>query len=233
MRGSQAGFTLLELLVSIAIIGVLAGGAVVAVSTVRSSASAATCSADADTIQTAQDASWALRGGYAEEDELVEHGHLKEPSTLHDVVLNGSSFELVPLGDCVATTSEVAAEDAEADDPAHDKEAAEAAAKAEEAKKAEEAERAKEVEAAEAAEREAAELKAKEETSSGKCAKGQINLNTADEKELAQIDRLVEVRRSRVMRRRPFESYQQMVDARVISEEDLKGILEQGLACLD
>lgn len=268
----------MELLVSIAIIGVLAGAAVIALGAVRSNASAAACSTDADAILKAEEAALTLRGGYVDEATLVEAGYLKELSTLHDVVVSGGSYQLVALGDCVADGSEVAAGDGESPEPdeaadeAEDEEAAKLAeqagalvesdgAKAAEAKRAEKAKqaeaakqaeeqkkadddkdaeekkkaeekKAEEQQRAEAAEREAAELEAKQDASSSTCGKGQIDLNSADADELGKIEQLNNGRIKRLIDRRPFKSFEQLVELRVMTDKQVKELIGQGVACL-
>lgn len=146
----QSGFTLLELLVVIAILGVLSGGAVVAISSVRDTAQSTTCDSDAAVIETAEEAAATLGNGYLDEQGLVDAGYLREPSTLHDVTLLGSTYELVPVGACDTSGSELAEGPTTSvdDERAVDRQKAEAAA----AEAAESEEAAKAAESAKAAE---------------------------------------------------------------------------------
>jgi general secretion pathway protein G len=61
----ESGFTLVELLIVIVILGVLAGIVVFGVATFRGDSELAACKADLKTTQTASDAYYAGKGSYA------------------------------------------------------------------------------------------------------------------------------------------------------------------------
>ncbi len=152
-RSGQAGFTLLELLVVVAVLGALSGVAVVGVNAFDDQAQSSVCAADARAIATAQEAASLGGGAYLDEDALVKAGYLREASTLHDITVAGELYSVDPVGDCVdATTAEPTAKDAAAKVAAEEEAAKDGAAeeKAEAKKKAEEAEARKKAEEAEA-----------------------------------------------------------------------------------
>ena len=64
-RNSEGGFTLVELLVVIVILGVLAAVAVFAVGGITDNSKKSACKADVGTVQAASDAYFALNGDYA------------------------------------------------------------------------------------------------------------------------------------------------------------------------
>jgi prepilin-type N-terminal cleavage/methylation domain-containing protein len=98
----QAGFTLLELLVVVAVLGVLAGAAVLAMGGLRERSEEVACDTDAGTIETAQTAHAVEAGRAGTEAELVAGGYLSEESSRHDVVVGLDGYELVGIGGCAS-----------------------------------------------------------------------------------------------------------------------------------
>jgi prepilin-type N-terminal cleavage/methylation domain-containing protein len=101
------GFTLVELLIVIVILGVLSSVAVFAVRGISSRGEAAACQADVKTLETAIEV-WRVRHPGTDtvsEDDLVQAGNLRSPSTRYDVI---DALTIVPTagGGCVgqATT---------------------------------------------------------------------------------------------------------------------------------
>jgi prepilin-type N-terminal cleavage/methylation domain-containing protein len=63
-KANDAGFTLVEMLIVIVVLGILAGITVFGVSTFRSDAQASACDADVKMVQVASEAYAAKTGGY-------------------------------------------------------------------------------------------------------------------------------------------------------------------------
>jgi prepilin-type N-terminal cleavage/methylation domain-containing protein len=75
---AEEGFTLIEMLIVIVVLGILAGIVVFGVSTMRGDASVAACHADMKQVQVAAEAYSAKLGGYPQTvTELVNGGYLK------------------------------------------------------------------------------------------------------------------------------------------------------------
>ena len=94
-RPGEAGFTLVELLVVIVILGVLAGIVVFAVGGINDKGTDSACQADKSSIETAQEAFYAVQDGqghYTDMNGLVAAKFLHEPSTLHtEMTLTGGA----------------------------------------------------------------------------------------------------------------------------------------------
>ena len=77
-RSGDAGFTLVELLIVIVVLGILSGIVLFGVARFRSDANAAACKADVATVNVAADAYDAQTGGFpANVAALVSGGYLK------------------------------------------------------------------------------------------------------------------------------------------------------------
>lgn len=70
-RDGEAGFTLVELLVVIVILGVLAGVVVFAVGGISNKSVKAACDSDVATVQTAEEANYAQTNAYVSPAQLV------------------------------------------------------------------------------------------------------------------------------------------------------------------
>lgn len=77
MRDDESGFTLVEMLVVVAIMGVLASVAVVAIGGTAKESRSAACKSDVATVQTAADSYYAKNSKYAAGDDAVGIGLLK------------------------------------------------------------------------------------------------------------------------------------------------------------
>jgi general secretion pathway protein G len=83
-RSGEAGFTLVELLVVIVILGILAAIVVFAVGGISDKGDSAAKKADCSTLQAAEEAYFAEQGSYtANQQDLVDQGFLHDKSTLH------------------------------------------------------------------------------------------------------------------------------------------------------
>ena len=106
MRRQQAdrdGFSLVELLVVIVILGILSAVVVFAVRAITDRGEQASCATDARVLSGAQEAHWAANGNYVSENDLVTAAYLRRDSELHDVLLLADDYEIVGVGACVAS----------------------------------------------------------------------------------------------------------------------------------
>lgn len=93
------GFTLVELLVVIVILGIVSTVVVFAVGGVATSAEDAAADSDARALVTAQESYRTRFGTYTTEAELVSSGFLRSESALHDIALDvDGSYEVVAPG---------------------------------------------------------------------------------------------------------------------------------------
>jgi prepilin-type N-terminal cleavage/methylation domain-containing protein len=81
-RKSEKGFTLTELLVVIAILGILAAVVVFAVGGINNTSKTSACSADKNTIQTAEEAYYAQKNAYTDVAGLIAAKYLRAPASL-------------------------------------------------------------------------------------------------------------------------------------------------------
>jgi prepilin-type N-terminal cleavage/methylation domain-containing protein len=101
------GFTLVELLIVIVILGVLSTVTVFAVSGVSSRGEEASSTADEAIVTRAQEAYYAENSTYATEDQLVSDGFLNRASQTHDITLidDGEDYSVVAQGAGGAVTT--------------------------------------------------------------------------------------------------------------------------------
>jgi general secretion pathway protein G len=96
-RGEAEGFTLVELLVVIVILGILAAVVVFAVGGIGDKGETSACKADRSALATAEEAYFAEptagNGSYADETELVPE-FIHETSTIHDITNNGNTYTI-------------------------------------------------------------------------------------------------------------------------------------------
>ncbi len=86
---SDKGFTLVELLIVIVILGILATVTVFAVTGITNKGKTSACQSDAKTIQTAEEAYSANHGSYAAtSQDLVDDGLMHAPSTKFNVFVH-------------------------------------------------------------------------------------------------------------------------------------------------
>lgn len=99
----QAGFTLLELLVVIIILGTLASIVVVATNGLSSKGEAASCASDSHQLDEAEQRYFVQEGSYGTEAQLVAGHVIREQSSLHDIVLAGGDYSIVGTGTCASS----------------------------------------------------------------------------------------------------------------------------------
>ncbi len=97
--GSDSGYTLIEMIIVVLILGILSSAAVMVLTGISTEASATGCQADSHQLQTAAEAYFAQRaadeipatGPDADRFErtLAEGGFLRSPSTYHDLDADG------------------------------------------------------------------------------------------------------------------------------------------------
>lgn len=96
-RQSESGFTLVELLMVIVILGVLSGIAVFAVSGITDKGEVSACKTDVKTVSVAAEAFYAQNGTYAaNQAALVSGGFLHGQAT--DVTYDGTTTPIVVKG---------------------------------------------------------------------------------------------------------------------------------------
>ena len=80
LEKKEEGFTLVELLVVIVILGILAAVVVFAVGGITDKGQSSACKADKRTLETAEEAHFAKNGTYVAQDALVSAGFLRNAS---------------------------------------------------------------------------------------------------------------------------------------------------------
>jgi prepilin-type N-terminal cleavage/methylation domain-containing protein len=98
------GFTLVEVLIVIVILGILATAVVFAVTGIADRGQTSVCASDHATLAGAEEALNAEKGVYGTMAEMVAAGRLHGPSSVFSVTVNGAgdSYTLTGVGECVA-----------------------------------------------------------------------------------------------------------------------------------
>ena len=99
-RNSDEGFTLVELLIVIVVLGILAVVTVFAVRGITDRSAENACAVELDNLTKAQDVHLVLNGTYADEVTLVSSGTIQSESTMYDVTATGNSYQIVSAGGC-------------------------------------------------------------------------------------------------------------------------------------
>jgi len=95
-KKQDKGFTLVELLIVIVILGILATVTVFAVTGITTRGKDSACKSDLKTIQTAEEAQNANTGHYGTQDQLVSGGLLHAASTNYSVAVNAAAPAATP-----------------------------------------------------------------------------------------------------------------------------------------
>ena len=104
-RRHDRGFTLVELLIVIVILGVLATITVFAVRGITNQGETSACASDTKSVETAEEANMAQTGSYATEAELVANGLLRGQSSNIDITVGTDTagkptYTLSNVGTC-------------------------------------------------------------------------------------------------------------------------------------
>jgi general secretion pathway protein G len=105
-RAGEGGFTLVELLVVIVILGILAAIVVFAVGGITDKGTTASCKADKSSLETAEEAAFANAdaGAYLSEADLKAQKFIHDESSLHDITLTGTTaYDVVGVGKCLGS----------------------------------------------------------------------------------------------------------------------------------
>jgi prepilin-type N-terminal cleavage/methylation domain-containing protein len=100
---SNHGFTLVEVLIVIVILGVLATAVVLSVTGVADRGQSSVCASDHATLANAEEAFAAEKAVYGTMAELVAAGRLHAPSAVFNVNVNGAGagYTLTGVAECV------------------------------------------------------------------------------------------------------------------------------------
>jgi prepilin-type N-terminal cleavage/methylation domain-containing protein len=104
-RAGDAGFTLVEILVVVVILGVLATVAAFALTNLSDRGTAVAQTSDQDALSKALDAYFAEHGSYATEELLVSSGLLRATSSRHDIVVSQDGLTYTIVAQTAGTTT--------------------------------------------------------------------------------------------------------------------------------
>lgn len=102
-RRADEGFTLVELLIVIIILGILAAIVVFAVGGITDHGQTSACKQDAKSLESAEEAYFAQNSSYTDQGNLVPK-YLHQPSTMFTVTVGtpSGSYTLNPIAPCTA-----------------------------------------------------------------------------------------------------------------------------------
>jgi prepilin-type N-terminal cleavage/methylation domain-containing protein len=102
-RASSEGFSVVETLVTLVILGLLAAVVLFAIWGGEKRGQAGTCAADASILTAAEKAAQATTGAYLSVPGLESAGLLPSAPRHHTVEVAGGSYKLVPDGTCATS----------------------------------------------------------------------------------------------------------------------------------
>jgi general secretion pathway protein G len=105
-RWSSAGFSLIEVLIVVVVLGILATVVVFAARAVADGGQASACAADARTLKVAEEAAMANGDGYLTLAGLQTAGFLRTLPEHHDIQLSAGSYTVVPDATCAAAAGD-------------------------------------------------------------------------------------------------------------------------------
>jgi prepilin-type N-terminal cleavage/methylation domain-containing protein len=99
------GFSLVELLVAVGILGVMAGISSLAFGGFNAVSSTISCRADETRLQRAESTYFLQQARYGSQTDLVTDGLLGTASSLHDVTVASSAYTISEVGRCIGTNT--------------------------------------------------------------------------------------------------------------------------------
>lgn len=106
-RRHDNGFTLVEILIVIVILGVLATVTIFAVRGIGTQGEENACGVELKNLDTAEEAHFAITGLYGDEASLVSEGTFTKASTMYDVTVAAGEYTIAPAvgSKCTATST--------------------------------------------------------------------------------------------------------------------------------
>lgn len=102
-RRGEDGFTLVELLIVIVVLGILAAIVVIAVAGITNRGQSEACNSDESSLETAEESAFAQDKTYYSESDLVTKKFLRKESTLHNIAPDptyAEGYTVIGVGNC-------------------------------------------------------------------------------------------------------------------------------------